>query len=685
MPTVSNTVTDPSGDPIAGVQVVIRLIATIPESTPAAGFLGPDDETIVSQIELITDALGEWSTNLVANSLITPAGTYYVVTERPDVTPRRPAVKYRISVPDSVGPHWAGDLLTEAPDDLPSAVSVAASVSFAPTGTISATNVQAAIAEVAAESGTTVRVPASGGDDTAALQAAITALAALPLAGRTTIELDAGTYTISAALTGVPAGLRIVGKGRNRTWVNFTASGDVVMFNLGTFQASPATYSVGTTSPFTLEHLSIDIPGTSYVNAGSRSHTCIQDNGNGNVTLHQVDIAGFKRGFWGAYGSDFSVVNESAFRYCDVGMYLGPASQQVGLRDIMFLGCEEGLVIDGSPQGVGHMLSFIDSGISHITIEANATTRSGVAAPGAASYEESWAFEDTWFESNADGGGTRIPTRFVWLAGSLSANLPRYVRLTNSHIVGGGAANGSRAFVEVDSGIRLVVENSLFSGAACTYAVRVDSANFPTVVQRNTYVVDGSSITKWGTSGGGSTFNCVYEEPAAGERRSSDNTVAAVWAPLATDVGGSRIVRQANGVLDFGFNSGGTWFERVRLDIQNYKLIFGSDSTIRRIAAARLGVVESDLEIELAGKGLRVKEGSNAKQGTATLVAGTVTVSNTSVTATSRIFLTVQSLGTVAAPKAIAVTARTAATSFTITSADATDTSVVAWEIFEPA
>lgn len=99
-----------------------------------------------------------------------------------------------------------------------------------------------------------------------------------------------------------------------------------------------------------------------------------------------------------------------------------------------------------------------------------------------------------------------------------------------------------------------------------------------------------------------------------------------------------------------------------------------------------IGVVfDQDVSVRTIGKGLRVKEGTNAKQGVATLVGGTVTVANTSVTATSRIFLTVQSLGTVAAPVAVAVTARVAATSFTITSADATDTSVVAWEIFEAA
>lgn len=82
---------------------------------------------------------------------------------------------------------------------------------------------------------------------------------------------------------------------------------------------------------------------------------------------------------------------------------------------------------------------------------------------------------------------------------------------------------------------------------------------------------------------------------------------------------------------------------------------------------------------------LRMKEGSNAKQGVATLASGTVTVANTSVTANSRIILTPQTLGTITRPQALGVTARTAGTSFTVMSADATDTSTFAYEIFEPA
>ena len=87
----------------------------------------------------------------------------------------------------------------------------------------------------------------------------------------------------------------------------------------------------------------------------------------------------------------------------------------------------------------------------------------------------------------------------------------------------------------------------------------------------------------------------------------------------------------------------------------------------------------------LTVSGMKVAEGTNARMGTATLVAGTKVVTTSAVTANSRIFLTIQSLGTVAVPKAIGITARTAGTSFTITSADGTDTSVIAWEIKEPA
>ena len=76
--------------------------------------------------------------------------------------------------------------------------------------------------------------------------------------------------------------------------------------------------------------------------------------------------------------------------------------------------------------------------------------------------------------------------------------------------------------------------------------------------------------------------------------------------------------------------------------------------------------------------------GGGGIRGLATLVAGTATVACTNVTANSLIFLTVQTLGTVLVPQALRPSARVVETSFTITSADPTDTSTVAWQIVEP-
>jgi hypothetical protein len=89
-----------------------------------------------------------------------------------------------------------------------------------------------------------------------------------------------------------------------------------------------------------------------------------------------------------------------------------------------------------------------------------------------------------------------------------------------------------------------------------------------------------------------------------------------------------------------------------------------------------------NVDVPQPGAGLKVAEGANAKQGTAVLAAGSVVVADTSVTASSRILLTSNADG--GTPGFVRVSARTAGTSFTITSSSATDTSTVAYEIFEP-
>lgn len=113
----------------------------------------------------------------------------------------------------------------------------------------------------------------------------------------------------------------------------------------------------------------------------------------------------------------------------------------------------------------------------------------------------------------------------------------------------------------------------------------------------------------------------------------------------------------------------------------------GSDSNINLELAAKgtglVSLITGSLAVTTLGAGLRTKEGSNAKQGvTAAMVAGSVTVANSSVTASSRIFLSRSAasgtLGHISYTK-------NAGVGFTITSSSNTETSSFDYEIFEPA
>lgn len=98
-----------------------------------------------------------------------------------------------------------------------------------------------------------------------------------------------------------------------------------------------------------------------------------------------------------------------------------------------------------------------------------------------------------------------------------------------------------------------------------------------------------------------------------------------------------------------------------------------------------MSVATGNLAVATVGNGLQIKEGTNARMGVSTMSAGTVTVSNNSITATTRIFLTCQTRSGAYSPAAVSVTARTAGTSFRIDSGDSSDTSSVAWLLIEPA
>ncbi|MBZ6250398.1 hypothetical protein KVH27_18680 [Streptomyces olivaceus] len=88
------------------------------------------------------------------------------------------------------------------------------------------------------------------------------------------------------------------------------------------------------------------------------------------------------------------------------------------------------------------------------------------------------------------------------------------------------------------------------------------------------------------------------------------------------------------------------------------------------------------LNLGSGGGGIAIAEGANARMGTSTLAAGTVTVANTSVTANTRVMPFRQAAGGTLGHLSVT---KTPGTGFTITSSSNTDTSVVAWLLLEPA
>jgi hypothetical protein len=103
--TVSDVVLDVSGNPLPAAAVRIALVAS---TSPGAQVAYTSAGTVVAPIALTADNLGRWSTNLTPNSQITPANTYYQVYEGN-------APVSTIVVPAAGGPYTVAQLVVAPP------------------------------------------------------------------------------------------------------------------------------------------------------------------------------------------------------------------------------------------------------------------------------------------------------------------------------------------------------------------------------------------------------------------------------------------------------------------------------------------------------------------------------------------------------------------------------------------
>jgi len=239
---------------------------------------------------------------------------------------------------------------------------------------------------------------------------------------------------------------------------------------------------------------------------------------------------------------------------------------------------------------------------------------------------------------------------------------------TQSGAVGFGAGNGGLMQFIVNTGERMVLSDNGLPGGNSYLMVGLDAG----FCWRNAN----------GSVGNGGNFGTVLACDAIGAMAQRNSTNAQIFRIYNTYTSTTKYER---GKLEWSGNALNVGTEKGSGGGTARDMNLQTDGTTRAtLSATGPLVLATDLYIGTAGKGLYIKEGSNATSGIVTLVGGTATVSTTKVTANSRIFLTVNG-GTLTNVGSPYISARTAGTSFAITSTNASDASDVAWFIIEPA
>jgi len=452
------------------------------------------------------------------------------------------------------------------------------------------------------DAGAPATATSGGTDNTAAFNAAIAALNALPAkdparwhelttTARPTLYIPAGRFNIGDLTPITVPGVRVLGGGKDATVLFHT--GTTAAFTFGAFTTTPANPWAGAAPNGTFEELSIVQAnewhglGLGFGAEGSRTRTAIVDNFGGGFYLHRIRVTGFKYGFRGEGSSDFTQIVDSEFNKCDVGVYCGPQTQQFRFSGVSFANCRESLVLDGVKQGSIRDCWFMDATETHISFESNTVSRTGVEIPGGEAHVVE--IGTCWFEDAADTVPNRVAKQHIKFS-STSGRTPRFVHLHDNLVVAGGSLATKRAFVRVVNGTRLTIERTTVAGVL-DWMVEQPLGAFTPIRMSDHRTVDGWAATPlWGDSSGvvkpTGWIGAVYEDSFSGRvdhRRDEANLES--W----THDGAQRMKMTHTGAdqIEFAAWISAAWRTRVTLDVNNSAVLLGDakDAFVKRAGA----------------------------------------------------------------------------------------------------
>jgi hypothetical protein len=273
-------------------------------------------------------------------------------------------------------------------------------------------------------------------------------------------------------------------------------------------------------------------------------------------------------------------------------------------------------------------------------------------------------------------------------------NLPVQGSLLNSSLLFQNSVNGvaySTAFTLTGSGPSAptfgFTSGASISAPSNTMTIQAANAASPGVQFNHTFTTAGTNSTGWrfnngfAPTSGTSTWKGVVLDGTINQTggASGDATILEILNTV-TNAGGNLRGIDINPTLTAVAGATYPFVSRPTTGLNG----FGTGTPTAMLHVVGATKLEGSVTLPVAGNGLLIKEGANATMGTATLSGGTITVNTTKATATSRIFLTVNG-GTLTNVGSPYVSARSAGTSFTISSTNASDVSDVAWIIIEPA